>query len=201
MSWRRTHDRHLCSFPPQSSATTTNHTHSNVRRTTVHQTDRLSCHHRNLRPSKQPFEKIWQGEDDKNHTEAALCLHDVMATTPWPTRFAVPRASSEKVSLRRYYATSRHSGNNVNKFPDWSAARALHMQSSWLDARLIDSSGRQKSLQKAAAHEFRRHSSIPWSESVYFFFPSRWQRMCVHLQTPLNRQNGSERWQHRQYGH
>ena len=154
MSWRRTHDHHSCSFPPQSSATTTNHTHSNVRRTTVHQTDRLSCHHRNLRPSKQPFEKIWQGEGDKNHTKAALCLQDVMATTPWPTRFAVPRASNENISLRQYYATSRHSGNNVNKFPDWSTARALHMQSSWLDARLIDSSGRQKAYKK------RQHMSF-----------------------------------------
>ena len=73
MSWRRTHGHHSCSFPPQSSATTTNHTHSNVRRTTVHQTDRLSCHQRNPHPSKQPFEKNLTGRRwQKSHRSFSL---------------------------------------------------------------------------------------------------------------------------------
>ena len=147
MSWRRTHDHHSCSFPPQSSATTTNHTHSNVRSTTVHQTD---CGAITVIPA-HPNSHLKKFDRSKV-TKITPKLLSVC--TPWPTRFAVPRASNENISLRRYYATSLHSGNNVNKFPDWSAARALHMQSSWLDARMIDSSGRQKAYKK------RQHMSF-----------------------------------------
>ena len=143
MSWRRMHGHHSCSFPPQSSMTTTNHTHSNVCNTRVHQTDRLSCHHRNHRPSNlanSHLKTIWQVEGGKIPPK----LLSVMAIANWRIGFTVPRTSNENMSLRLYYATSHHSGNNVNRFPDLSAARALHMQSPWLDTRLIDSSVPQK---------------------------------------------------------
>ena len=78
-----------------------------------------------------------------------LNSHSSVAKSPW------------------YWVALSRPGNNVKKFPDWSAARALHMWSSWLDARLIGSSVCQKAYKERQHMSFAATLQFHGTEKVF----------------------------------